>query len=103
MRKIIERVKTWLREFEERRQSDREKRMRGVLSQESVRRIQVMEYAGELYMSFDGVPLVSEHALRDNVKLADYVADCRETWMYWQQERFDGEIVLHIDRSGGVK
>ena len=97
--KIIKRIKEWLLQMDERRQSTREKRMRGVLIRESVRRIQVMEYAGELYMSFDGVPLVNEHALVGNKKLADYVTECRDTWMSWQQERYDGEIVIHADKS----
>lgn len=97
--KIIERIKEWLLQMNERRQLTREKRMRGVLTRESVRRIQVMEYAGDLYMSFDGVPLVNEHALLGGKKLADYVAECRDTWMMWQQERYDGEIVIHADRS----
>ena len=51
-------------------------------------------------MSFDGIPLVSEHSLRDGKKLPDYVQDCRDTWIHWQEERYEGEIVLHVDRSG---
>lgn len=102
MRKIIESVKGWLLRMDERRQVAREKRMRGMLAQESVRRIQVMEYAGELYVSFDGVPLVNEHALVGGKALADYVAECRETWMLWQQDCHDGDVVLHVNRAGGV-
>jgi len=100
MRKIIERIESWLRDLRTRRVREREKRVRGGIVRESMRRIQVTEYAGELFMSFDGIPLVSEHSLRDGKKLPDYVQDCRDTWIHWQEERYEGEIVLHVDRSG---
>lgn len=85
MMKIIASVKAWLREKNAARKERSEAKAMGRLLYESRERIQVMEFAGGLFVSFDGMPLVPTTALTDTVpNVLDAV---RGVYMEWYGRR----------------
>lgn len=77
--KIIMRVREWLRvQREERRKRSADKRQKE-LKRESMRMVQVKEFGGVVYVSYDGVPLVDVNSIVDSIPEA--LDDIRATYV----------------------
>lgn len=61
---------------------DRSKAKHDRLETESKRRLQVMEYEGGVYLSYDGVPLLTEDELGTDLVVA--LEEMRENWKKYQ-------------------
>lgn len=62
--------------------ADRSKAKLARLEMESKRRLQVMEYEGEVYLSYDGVPLLTEDEFGSD--LVEVLEAMRENWKKYQ-------------------
>lgn len=62
--------------------ADRSKAKLDRLEMESKRRLQVMEYEGEVYLSYDGVPLLTEDEFGSD--LVEVLEAMRENWKKYQ-------------------
>lgn len=82
--KIIMRVREWLRvQREERRKRSADKRQKE-LKRESMRMVQVKEFGGVVYVSYDGVPLVDVNSIVDSIPEA--LDDIRATYVEWMEK-----------------
>lgn len=82
MKKIFTSIKQWLQAYGERMRADRSKAKLDRLETESKRRLQVMEYEGEVYLSYDGVPLLTEDEFGSD--LVEALGNARENWKKYQ-------------------
>lgn len=82
MKKIFTSIKQWLQAYGERMRADRSKAKLNRLEMESKRRLQVMEYEGEVYLSYDGVPLLTEDEFGSD--LVETLEAMRENWKKYQ-------------------
>lgn len=82
MKKILTSIKQWLQAYGERMRADRSKAKLARLEMESKRRLQVMEYEGEVYLSYDGVPLLTEDEFGSD--LVEVLEAMRENWKKYQ-------------------
>lgn len=82
--KIIMRIREWLRvQREERRKRSADKRQKE-LKRESMRMVQVKEFGGVVYVSYDGVPLVDVNSIVDSIPEA--LDDIRATYVEWKEK-----------------
>ena len=73
----------------------RSNRRRLALASESMRRIQLKEYGGVAYVSFDGVPLVDSRILSgggDMTELLDTLTRMRDTYALYMLDCVEGGL-----------
>lgn len=75
MSKIIKEIKQWCQAMSDEQHRRKVLRRQKEVQQEALRRVQVREFGGELYFSFDGIPLLHADDLVDN--LGSIVRDAR--------------------------
>lgn len=82
MKKIFKTIRQWFNAYSERVGAERSKARLERLEAESKRRLQVMEYEGDVYLSYDGVPLLTEDELGTDLVVA--LEEMRENWKKYQ-------------------
>ena len=83
--KIAGKVRAWYVEYKEYRRVKRLERVKKLAKRRSREEVQIMEYKGELYICYRGVPIVSESDLA--VDWSDVLALIRGTYEVWLVER----------------
>jgi hypothetical protein len=85
MANILEEIKKRLQVWHEQRAQRIEADRQALLDAEARRRVQVMEFNGELYVGVDGMPLVNVCDL--NETLPEAVAHARQNYKDWKEEK----------------
>lgn len=78
MEKIIQAIRELLRRWNDSRTAKKEREAKA----ESSRRVQVKEYMGNLYICVDGMPLLRDVDVNDDLCTA--VETMRENWMHYR-------------------
>ena len=78
MEKIIQAIRELLRRWNDSRTAKKEREAKA----ESSRRVQVKEYMGNLYICVDGMPLLRDVDVNDD--LCTTVETMRENWMHYR-------------------
>lgn len=78
MEKIIQAIRELLRRWDDSRTAKKEREAKA----ESSRRVQVKEYMGNLYICVDGMPLLRDVDVNDD--LCTTVETMRENWMHYR-------------------
>lgn len=78
MEKIIQAIRELLRRWNDSRTAKKKREAKA----ESSRRVQVKEYMGNLYICVDGMPLLRDVDVNDD--LCTTVETMRENWMYYR-------------------
>lgn len=87
MKKMMEKICSWLRRERQRAAEEREKIRGRRLSRESRRAVQVMEFEGDVWLSLDGVPVLPVGALAWD--LATTLTVSREAWAHFKGKEAD--------------
>lgn len=74
----------WLKAMRERSQERRVQKRTEAINRESLRMVQVKEFGGVVYVSYDGVPLVDVNSIVDNIPEA--LDDVRATYVEWMEK-----------------
>ena len=85
IRKILGKVRAWYVEYKEYRRGKRLDRVKKLAKRRSMEDVQIMEYRGELYISYRGVPIVREEDL--GAPWSGVLARSRGTYEEWLVER----------------
>lgn len=85
MNKLIQKMEAWVMSHKEREQAARKKTKQERLETESKRRLQVMEYEGEVYLSYDGVPLLSERDFGSD--MISILESMRSNWKKYEMTK----------------
>ena len=85
IRKILGKVKAWYAEYKEYRRKKRLERVKKLAKRRSREELQIMEYDGEMYICYRGVPIVWERDLA--VDWSDALGISRGTYEEWLIER----------------
>lgn len=85
MTKIFETVRKKLQVWHEQRAEKLEAARQERLDAEARRVVQVMEFNGELYVSFDGIPILGHDTISGQFAAA--VKDARQTYKDWKEEK----------------
>lgn len=85
MKKIIETVKKKLQTWRKQRAARQAAARQRSLDAEARSMVQVMEFAGDLYVSVNGIPLFAENVVSDDLATAVYEA--REVYKIWKNKR----------------
>lgn len=75
MTEIIKELKQWWKAMSDEQHRREVLKRQKQVQQEALRRVQVREFGGELFFSFDGIPLLHADDLTD--KLGNVVRDAR--------------------------
>ena len=78
MEKVIQAIRELFRRWSDSRTAKKEREAKA----EASRRVQVKEYMGNLYISVDGMPLLRDVDVNDD--LCTTVETMRENWMYYR-------------------
>lgn len=87
MKKMMEKICSWLRRERQRAAEEREKIRGRRLSRESRRAVQVMEFEGDVWLSLDGVPVLPVGALAWD--MATTLTVSREAWVHYKGKEAD--------------
>lgn len=82
--KIIMRIREWLQVQRENDRKRRSEKHRKALECECRRMVQVKEFGGIVYVSYDGVPLVDVNSIVDSIPEA--LDDIRATYVEWMEK-----------------
>ena len=85
IRKILGKVRAWYGEYKKYCRGKRIARVRNRAIRRSEEEVQIMEYGGELYICYRGVPIVREEDL--GAPWSGVLARSRETYEKWLIER----------------
>ena len=85
IRKIVGKMRAWYGEYKEYRRKKRLERVKKLANRRSMEEVQIMEYKGELYICYRGVPIVWERGLA--VDWSDVLERSRRTYEEWLIER----------------
>ena len=85
IKKIVGKVRAWYGEYKEYRMSKRIARVRNRAIRRSREEVQIMEYGGEMYICYRGVPIVREEEL--GAPWSGVLARSRGTYAEWLIER----------------
>ena len=85
IRKILGKVRAWYGEYKEYRMSKQIARVRNRAIRRSEDEVQIMEYRGEMYICYRGVPIVREGDL--GASWCDVLDRSRGTYEEWLIER----------------
>lgn len=83
--KIVGKVRAWYGEYKEYRRVKRMERIKELDKRRSREEVQIMEYDGEMYISYRGIPIVREEDL--GASWSDVLARSRGTYERWLIER----------------
>lgn len=82
--KIIMRVREWLKAICEESRKRRVQKRSGAIIREARQMVQVKEFGGIVYVSYDGVPLVDVNSIVDSIPEA--LDDIRATYVEWMEK-----------------
>lgn len=82
--KIIMRVREWLKAIREESRKRRVQKRSGAIIREARQMVQVKEFGGIVYVSYDGVPLVDVNSIVDSIPEA--LDDIRATYVEWMEK-----------------
>ena len=85
IKKILGKVRAWYGDYKEYRRGKRLDMVKKLAKRRSREEVQIMEYDGEMYICYRGVPIVWERCLA--VDWSDVLAVSRETYERWLVER----------------
>ena len=85
IRKILGKMRAWYVEYKEYRRGKRIARVRNRAIRRSGDEVQIMEYRGEMYICYRGVPIVREEDL--GAPWSGVLARSRESYEEWLIER----------------
>lgn len=80
--KFINAIRNWLKRIKERYQAACQERRAKQLDNISCKSINVIEFDGRLYISYDGVPIVRVDDLKS--KAPEILAQAREDYLAWK-------------------
>lgn len=83
--KIVGKVRAWYVEYKEYRRGKRMKRVKELALRRSIEEVQIMEYGGDMYICYCGVPIVRDRDLR--APWSGVLERSRETYEMWLIER----------------
>lgn len=82
--KIIMRIREWLKAIREESRKRRVQKRSGAIIREARQMVQVKEFGGIVYVSYDGVPLVDVNSIEDSIPEA--LDDIRATYVEWMEK-----------------
>ena len=85
IRKILGKMRAWYVEYKEYRRGKRLARVKELAKRRSREEVQIMEYRGEMYICYKGVPIVREEDLR--APWSGVLERSRGTYEEWLIER----------------
>lgn len=85
IRKILGKMRAWYVEYKEYRRGKRLERVKELAKRRSREDVQIMEYRGEMYICYRGVPIVREGDL--GAPWSSVLARSRGTYEEWLIER----------------
>lgn len=85
IRKIVGKMRAWYGEYREYRRGKRLARVKELAKRRSREDVQIMEYDGDMYICYRGVPIVWERDLASD--WSDVLAMIRGTYEEWLVER----------------
>ena len=85
IRKILGKVRAWYVEYKEYRRGKRMARVKELAKRRSREEVQIMEYRGEMYICYRGVPIVREGDL--GASWCEVLDRSRGTYEGWLVER----------------
>ena len=85
IRKILGKVRAWYGEYKKYRRGKRIARVKELAKRRSREEVQIMEYGGEMYICYKGVPIVREGDL--GAPWSGVLARSRATYEEWLIER----------------
>lgn len=85
IRKIVGKVRAWYGEYKEYRRGKRLERVKELAKRRSREEVQIMEYDGEMYISYMGIPIVREEDL--GAPWIGVLERSREVYEEWLIER----------------
>lgn len=85
IRKILGKVRAWYVEYKEYRRGKRLARAKELAKRRSMQEVQIMEYRGEMYICYRGVPIVRDNDLR--APWSGVLERSREVYEEWLIER----------------
>lgn len=85
IRKIVGKVRAWYVEYKEYRRGKRIARVKELAIRRSREEVQIMEYGGEMYISYRGIPIVRERDLGSS--WCEVLEVSRGTYEEWLIER----------------
>lgn len=85
IRKILVKARAWYGEYREYRRGKRIARVKELAHRRSREEVQIMEYGGEMYICYRGVPIVREDDL--GAPWVDVLDRSREAYERWLVER----------------
>lgn len=85
IRKIVGKMRAWYGEYREYRREKRMERVKKLALRRSEDEMQIMEYRGEMYICYRGVPIVRDRDLR--APWSGVLERSRETYEEWLIER----------------
>ena len=83
--KIMGKARAWYVEYKEYRRGKRIARVRNLAKRRSKEEVQIMEYGGEMYICYRGVPIVREEDL--DAPWSGVLERSREAYEEWLIER----------------
>lgn len=85
IKKILVKARAWYGEYREYRRKKRLARVKKLANRRSREEVQIMEYGGEMYICYRGVPIVREEDL--GAPWSGVLARSREAYEGWLIER----------------
>lgn len=85
IKKILGKVRAWYGEYREYRRGKRLARVKELANRRSREEVQIMEYRGEMYICYRGVPIVRDGDLEGD--WCDVLDRSREMYEMWLIER----------------
>ena len=83
--KILGKVRAWYGEYKEYRRGKRLERVKELAKRRSMEEVQIMEYRGEMYICYKGVPIVREGDL--GAPWSEVLDRSRKVYEEWLIER----------------
>lgn len=82
IRKILGKVRAWYGDYKDYRRGERIARVKELAKRRSREEVQIMEYRGEMYICYRGVPIVRERDLGDSwFDVLDMSRGVYEKWL----------------------
>ena len=85
IKEILGKVRAWYGEYKEYRRGKRIERVKELAKRRSREEVQIMEYGGEMYICYRGIPIVREEDL--GAPWSGVLARSRESYERWLVER----------------
>ena len=85
IKKIAGKVRAWYVEYKEYRRGKRLERVKKLAKRRSMEEVQIMEYRGEMYISYRGIPIVRERDL--GASWCEVLEMSRKVYEEWLIER----------------